>query len=69
MDDSVAEVTLSVELPVFSVTGSVAVIVVVPTTIGVAKPLEPTALLMVATAMVEELQVTAVVKGLVDLSV
>ena len=59
MDDSVAAVTVSVAVPVFPVTKSVAVIVMGPPTVNaVASPLEPAALLMDATAAFEELQVT-----------
>ncbi len=59
MDDSVAAVTLSVAVPALAVAGSVAVIVMgPPTAIEVASPLEPAALLMVATATFEDVQVT-----------
>ena len=56
MDTSVAAVTLNVVLP--EIAPDVAVIVVTPTAAEVANPLEPAALLMVATAGLEELQVT-----------
>ena len=46
----------------------VAVIVVKPAATDVAKPLEPAALLMVATPAVDEFQVTAVVRSCVVLS-
>jgi hypothetical protein len=45
-----------------------AVIVVVPAAIAVARPFEPVALLMAATAVLDELQVTAVVRFCVELS-
>jgi hypothetical protein len=46
----------------------VAFIVVEPDATELAKPLEPAALLMVATAVLDELQVTAAVKLCVELS-
>jgi len=45
-----------------------AVIVAVPGTIGEAKPFEPSWLLMVATVVVEEFQVTAIVTSCIELS-
>src|SRR3989339_579592 len=67
MDDSVAAVTVSVVFPVFPVTGSVAVIVVVPTVKAVASPLKPAALLMLATGETSGVvvQVTDVVRSAV----
>jgi len=46
----------------------VARIVVDPATTAVARPLDPAALLIVATAVLEELQVTAAVRFCVELS-
>ena len=69
MDTSVAAVTVNIESPNMRVVGSVALIVVVPTAFEVASPLEPTALLMVAEAMCEGIQVTDVVRSCVVLSV
>jgi len=66
MDTSVAGVTVSVVDP--DILPDVAVIVVEPTATDVAKPLEPAALLMVATLPVNEPQVTAVVRFCVVLS-
>jgi hypothetical protein len=66
MDASVAGVTVRVVDPV--VLPDVAVIVVEPAATEVADPLEPAALLMVATAAADELQVTAVVRFWVVLS-
>jgi hypothetical protein len=60
MDTSVAEVTVSMVDP--DLLPDVAVIVVEPAATGVAKPLEPAALLMVATPAVDEFQVTDVVR-------
>ena len=60
MDTSVAAVTVSVVDP--DVLPDVAVIVVVPAATDVARPLEPAALLMVATPAVNEFQVTDVVR-------
>jgi hypothetical protein len=65
-DTSVAEVTVSVVAP--DILPDVAVIVVEPAATDVAKPLEPTALLIAATPAVDELQVTAVVRFCVVLS-
>jgi hypothetical protein len=63
MDDSVAAVTLSVAVPAMSVAGSVAVIVIgPPAAFEVASPSEPTALLMVATTVFDELQITVDVR-------
>src|SRR2546428_456471 len=64
--DRVAFVTVSVVFPETS--PSVAVIVVVPAATDVAKPCEPPALLIVATAVLDELQVTWVVRSCVVLS-
>ncbi len=59
MDDSVAAVTVSATVPALPVAGSVAVIVIgPPTATAVASPFKPAALLMVATAVFEEVQVT-----------
>jgi hypothetical protein len=58
--------TASVAVPVML--PDVAVIVVEPVATDVARPLEPTALLMAATPVVDELQVTAVVRFCVVLS-
>jgi hypothetical protein len=66
MDTSVAEVTVSVVEP--DMLPDVAVMVVEPATIEVASPWEPAALLMAATAAVDELQLTAAVKSCVVLS-
>jgi hypothetical protein len=60
MDTSVAAVTVSVVDP--DVPPNVAVIVVVPADADVARPLEPDALLTVATPAVNEFQVTVVVR-------
>ena len=60
MDTSVAGVTVSVVE--FDMLPDVAVIVVDPVATGVANPFEPTALLMFATPVLDELQVTAVVR-------
>jgi len=66
MDDSVAAVTVSVAVPVFPVAESVAVIVMgPPVAFEVAKPLEPAALLMVATVVFEDDQVTDEVRSCV----
>src|SRR6266700_3997680 len=64
--DRVAAVTVSVVLP--ETPPKVAVIVVVPAATDVAKPCEPPALLIVATAAPDELQVTWVVRSCVVLS-
>ncbi|HYA86710.1 MAG TPA: hypothetical protein VEI57_06575 [Nitrospirota bacterium] len=61
MDDSVAEVTVRVEVP--EMLPSDAVIVVEPSTTGVARPLEPAALLMAATSVFDELQTTPLVRS------
>jgi len=66
MDTSVAAVTVSVVDP--DLLPDVAVIVVEPAVTDVAKPLEPAALLMVATPPADETQVTAVVRFCVVLS-
>jgi hypothetical protein len=66
MDTSVAGVTVRVVEP--DILPDVAVIVVEPVATGVANPLKPAALLMVATAAADELQVTAVVRFCVVLS-
>jgi hypothetical protein len=66
MDTSVAEVTVSKVEP--DMLPDAAVIVVEPAATEVANPLEPAALLMVATAAVDELQVTVIVKSCVVLS-
>ena len=60
METSVAAVTVSVVDP--ETPPDVAVIVVVPAATGVANPSEPAALLIVATPVVDELQVTVVVR-------
>jgi hypothetical protein len=60
MDTSVAAVTVNVVLP--EIVPAVAVIVVIPTDNEVASPLEPAALLMVATAGTDELQITVDVR-------
>src|SRR5260370_20111173 len=65
--DRVAAVTVSVVLP--ETPPKVAVIVVVPAATDVAKPCEPPALLIVATAVLDELQVTSVVRPCVVKSV
>ena len=64
MDTRVAEVTVSVVVP--DMLPDVAVIVVEPVATDVANPFEPAALLMDATAVLDEYQVTAVVKFCVD---
>jgi hypothetical protein len=61
MDTSVAGVTVNVVDP--DVLPNVAVIVVEPAVTDVARPLEPDALLMVATPAVSEFQVTDVVRS------
>ena len=66
MDTSVAAVTVSVVDP--DMLPDVAVIVVEPAATDVARPLEPAALLMVATPVVNEFQVTDVVRSCVVLS-
>ncbi len=64
MDTKVAAVTVRVVEP--DTLPDVAVIVVVPAAIDVARPLEPTALLIVATPVLEEPHVTAVVRFCVE---
>src|SRR6266581_3693322 len=64
--DRVAAVTVSVVFPETS--PSVAAIVVVPAATDVAEPCDPPALLIVATAVLDELQVTWVVRSCVVLS-
>jgi hypothetical protein len=66
MDKRNAGVTVRVVDP--DMLPDVAVIVVDPVATGVANPLEPAALLIVATPALDELQVTAVVKFCVVLS-
>ena len=66
MDNRFAEVTVRVVEP--EMLPDVAAIAVVPTAAAVAFPLEPAALLMVATDVADELQVTAVVRSCVLLS-
>ena len=65
-DDSVAAVTVRVVVP--ETVPSVAVIVVDPTATDVASPLEPAALLIVATGAFEELHATKDVISCVVLS-
>ncbi len=60
IDTSVAAVTVNSVLP--EISPNVAVIVVEPTVDEVASPLKPTALLMVAIPVFEEVQVTDVVR-------
>ena len=66
MYTSVVELTVMVADP--DTPFDVAVIVVDPATAGVANPLEPAALLIVATPVLDELQVTAAVRSCVVLS-
>ena len=66
MDTSVAEVTVNVVDP--DIPPDVALIVVDPAAAEVARPLEPAALLMAATPVADEFQVTAVVRSCVVLS-
>ena len=66
METSVAEVTVSVVEP--DTLPDVALIVVEPAAAEVANPLEPAALLMAATAAVDEFQVAVVVRSCVVLS-
>jgi len=66
MDCSVAEVTVTVVEP--EVLPKVAVMVAVPVDPAVASPFDPFVLLMSATDVADELQVTAVVKSCVRLS-
>lgn len=64
MDDSTAEVTVSVAVPAFPEAGSVAVIVMaLPVAFAVATPFEPVALLTVATVVFEDDQVTEDVRS------
>jgi hypothetical protein len=67
IEDSVtrAEFTVSVDVPV---TPSVAVIVVEPAATEVANPMEPGALLIVATPPADEFQVTEAVRSWLVLS-
>ena len=66
MDVRVAELTVSFAVPVLPVTGSVAVIVIgPPVVLEVATPLNPAALLIVATEISEEVQVTDDVRSFV----
>jgi hypothetical protein len=66
MDTSVAGVTVRVVVP--DTVPDEAVIVVAPVDADVAKPLEPAALLIVATAVVEEYHATISVRFCVELS-
>jgi hypothetical protein len=66
MDTSVAEVTVSVVDP--DMLPDVAVIVVEPAATDEARPLDPAALLMAATPVADEFQVTAVVSTCFELS-
>jgi hypothetical protein len=66
IDVSVAAVTVRVVDP--DILPDVALIVVEPVATGVANPWDPAALLMVATPVLDELQVTAVVRFCVVLS-
>ena len=66
MDTSVAEVTVRVVDP--EMIPDAAVIVVEPAATEVAIPSEPAALLMIATPVDEELQVTVAVRFCVELS-
>lgn len=63
MDTSAAGVTVNVVAP--EIAPDVAVMVVMPAATEVASPLKPTALLMVATAGVEDVQVTDFVRSCV----
>ena len=58
MDTNVAAVTVSFAVPVFPVTESAAVIVVIPAADEAANPLKPAALLTVATDASEDFHVT-----------
>ena len=60
--------TVTVSVAVSETFPDVAVIVVEPAATEVAKPLEPAALLMAATAASDELQVTVIVRSCVVLS-
>ena len=64
IDESVAAVTVRVVEP--EMLPDVALIVVVPVATDVARPLEPAALLIVATAVLEELQVADAVRFCVE---
>ena len=66
IDTNVAAVTVRVVLPV--IVPLVAEMVVVPTLAAVASPLVPAVLLIVATAGLEEAQVTCCVRSWVELS-
>lgn len=66
MDSSDAATTVKVVLPDW--VPRVAVIVLVPAPTALASPFEPVALLTVATALAEEVHVTAVVRFWVELS-
>ena len=66
IDVSVAAVTVRVVDP--DILPDIALIVVEPVATRVASPLEPAALLMVATPVLDELQVTVVVRFCVVLS-
>jgi hypothetical protein len=65
MPVSVAVVTVNVVESVSPVPGTVALIVVVPAINEVASPLKPAALLMIATAGAEDVQVTDDVRSCV----
>ena len=69
IDTSVAGVTVSVVVPDTFVAGSMAVIETEAVAIDVAKPFEPDALLILATPVVDDPQVTDAVKFCVVLSV
>ena len=69
MEMRAALVTVSVVVPGTFVAGSRALIVVVPAETDVARPRDPFALLMAATDISEELQVTDAVTSCVELSV
>ena len=64
MDTSVAGVTVSVVVP--DILPDVAVIVVEPAATEVANPLDPAALLIAATAALDEFQVATIVKFCVE---
>jgi len=68
-ETSAAEVTVKLVLPLTPELGCVAVTVVLPLVTLVASPLLPAALLIVATLVEEEDQVTAWVRSWVELSV
>lgn len=61
IETSVSGVTVSMVLPVTP--HSIAVIVVEPGITDVARPLEPVTLLMVATPVLDELQITSAVSS------